>query len=239
MMDGVPGVPEDPTVKMARNRFKNVLRHMQLQDSYMHDDESDSDTEEGRQGSRLSMRYPSGKKRTKSDSTSDAPKPQTSFVMKLFDRGVDLAQFDDSTPLYPICRAWMQNKPHNPRGARGEEEKEEEPQNDLEMHGETPEVHRLPPPEPLPCDDYGTPISVRIPPPLPKDNEPFCINYDDDSAPSPAVLFQNHLDRWNLIRQRWREASSYNERRYDSSFTILRQIHDRVNIVSTTQVELP
>lgn len=46
-------------------------------------------------------------------------------------------------------------------------------------------------------------------------------------APSPAVLFQNHLDRWNLIRQRWREASAYNERRYESSFSILRQIHDR------------
>lgn len=61
---------------------------------------------------RLSMRYPSVKKRSKSDSTSDAPKPQTSFVMKLFDRGVDLAQFDETTPLYPICRAWMQNKPH-------------------------------------------------------------------------------------------------------------------------------
>jgi hypothetical protein len=39
-------------------------------------------------------------------------KPQASFVMKLFDRGVDLAQFDETTPLYPICRAWMQNKPH-------------------------------------------------------------------------------------------------------------------------------
>ena len=33
--------------------------------------------------------------------------------MKLFDRSVDLAQFDDSTPLYPICRAWMRNQPHN------------------------------------------------------------------------------------------------------------------------------
>ena len=33
--------------------------------------------------------------------------------MKLFDRSVDLAQFEQSTPLYPICRAWMQNQPHN------------------------------------------------------------------------------------------------------------------------------
>jgi len=47
----------------------------------------------------------------------------------------------------------------------------------MEMHGDSPEVHRLPPPDQLPCDEYGNPISVRIPPPLPKDNEPFCINY--------------------------------------------------------------
>ena len=33
--------------------------------------------------------------------------------MKLFDRSVDLAQFDENSPLYPICRAWMKNQPHN------------------------------------------------------------------------------------------------------------------------------
>lgn len=45
--DFISGMPEDASVKMARNRFKNVLRHMSLQDSYMQDDESDSDTDEG------------------------------------------------------------------------------------------------------------------------------------------------------------------------------------------------
>lgn len=36
------------------------------------------------------------------------------YVMKLFDRSVDLAQFREDTPLYPICRAWMANQPRNP-----------------------------------------------------------------------------------------------------------------------------
>lgn len=35
--------------------------------------------------------------------------------MKLFDRSVDLAQFDEDSPLYPICRAWIRNQP----GTRG------------------------------------------------------------------------------------------------------------------------
>lgn len=38
------------------------------------------------------------------------PSPDT-YVIKLFDRSVDLAQFSESTPLYPICRAWMRNNP--------------------------------------------------------------------------------------------------------------------------------
>jgi hypothetical protein len=33
--------------------------------------------------------------------------------MKLFDRSLDLAQFPENTPLYPVCRAWMRNQPHN------------------------------------------------------------------------------------------------------------------------------
>lgn len=34
-----------------------------------------------------------------------------SYIIKLFDRSVDLAQFNTNTPLYPICRAWMRNNP--------------------------------------------------------------------------------------------------------------------------------
>jgi len=34
---------------------------------------------------------------------------QDSYIMKLFDRSVDLAQFSHDTPLYPVCRAWIHN----------------------------------------------------------------------------------------------------------------------------------
>ena len=36
---------------------------------------------------------------------------EDAYIIKLFDRSVDLAQFSTSTPLYPICRAWMRNNP--------------------------------------------------------------------------------------------------------------------------------
>ena len=33
------------------------------------------------------------------------------YIIKLFDRSVDLARFSEDTPLYPVCRAWMRNDP--------------------------------------------------------------------------------------------------------------------------------
>jgi len=47
----------------------------------------------------------------------------------------------------------------------------------LEYQGETEEVYRLPAPEPLPYDEYGSQLRVRVPPPLPRDSEDFDINY--------------------------------------------------------------
>lgn len=43
--------------------------------------------------------------------TPSPPVTLDTYVIKLFDRSVDLAQFSENTPLYPICRAWMRNSP--------------------------------------------------------------------------------------------------------------------------------
>ena len=37
--------------------------------------------------------------------------------MKLFDRSVDFAQFNEDPPLYALARAWMQNKPYGPKSS--------------------------------------------------------------------------------------------------------------------------
>ncbi|XP_050786552.1 protein lin-37 homolog isoform X2 [Gopherus flavomarginatus] len=53
------------------------------------------------------------KKRKETDDglTESGQQRQNTYIIKLFDRSVDLAQFAESTPLYPICRAWMRNSP--------------------------------------------------------------------------------------------------------------------------------
>jgi len=226
---------EDSQVKVARNKFKNVLKHM-VQEKLMQEEESESDNED----SAYRYKYKPGinmlgRKGHKSGHEAPKAKIQPAFVMKLFDRGVDLAQFNDATPLYPICRAWIQNKPHASRQRREPEEPEYEPE-ELDYREDTGEVFHLQPPEPLPYDEYGCQISYRVPPPLgPSDlDEPFDINYAEEDAPSPAILFQNHLDRWTLIRHRWKEASDYNESRFGASFGMLREIYERNRPEETT-----
>ena len=44
-----------------------------------------------------------------------------SFVMKLFDRSVDFAQFNEDTTLYALARAWMQNKPYGTKPSDSQE----------------------------------------------------------------------------------------------------------------------
>lgn len=60
------------------------------------------------------------------------------YVIKLFDRSVDLAQFSENTPLYPICRAWMRNSPTV-------RERERSPNSPLPPLPEDEEVRWVPP----------------------------------------------------------------------------------------------
>lgn len=55
---------------------------------------------------------PKGNKALKQHMQAQHYTPQpASYIMKLFDRSVNLAQFEEDTPLYPLCRAWMKNQP--------------------------------------------------------------------------------------------------------------------------------
>ena len=52
-----------------------------------------------------------------------------SYVMKLFDRSVDFAQFGEDTQLYMLARAWMRNKPFGSRAETQEQSTASSPSN--------------------------------------------------------------------------------------------------------------
>lgn len=89
-------------VVVARGRLKGALQEI----ANVADDDDELDSSKPSRG-----RPP---KRAKKD-PSPPPQPtvQHSFIMKLFDRCVDLAKYNENTALYPICRAWMLNQPRS------------------------------------------------------------------------------------------------------------------------------
>lgn len=90
-------------VQAARGRLKGALR-----DVISGNDEEDEE---------ITPSIPSrGRppKKAKKDFQLPLPLPiHQSFIMKLFERSVDLAKYKESTSLYPICRAWMLNQPRS------------------------------------------------------------------------------------------------------------------------------
>lgn len=77
-----------------------------------HNPEEDEDNAEEDEEPVKIKKEPKGNKAVRQHMQSQHNVPQpASYIMKLFDRSVNLAQFEEDTPLYPLCRAWMKNQP--------------------------------------------------------------------------------------------------------------------------------
>lgn len=89
-------------MNVARSRLKGALQEIEGNQN----DDDDLDASKPSRG-----RPP---KRVKKELS---PQPQQTvqhtFIMKLFDRSVDLGKYTPQTALYPICRAWMLNQPRS------------------------------------------------------------------------------------------------------------------------------
>ncbi|XP_037092163.1 protein lin-37 homolog isoform X2 [Pollicipes pollicipes] len=147
------------------------------------------------------------------------------YVMKLFDRSVNLAQFGPSTALYPVCRAWMANDPTNTSLAAPKREPVEE---HPEPAAESGLVFRLPAPVFAPLDESGHPADLRLPadlqPPAAAVRPAELHPSKAEDAPHKTSLLADHLSRWRGVRDRWHAAAARNELRYAESFRLLKSI---------------
>ncbi|XP_037675628.1 protein lin-37 homolog isoform X11 [Choloepus didactylus] len=228
----------------ARNQLDAVLQCL-LEKSHM--DREHLDEEAGKTpsdthnkdcsmaatGKRPSARFPHQrrkKRREMDDGLAEGGLQRSNtYVIKLFDRSVDLAQFSENTPLYPICRAWMRNSP-------SVRERERSPSSPLPPLPEDEEgsevtnskcrdVYKLPPPTaPGPPGDA---CRSRIPSPLQPETQGTPDDEPSEPEPSPSTLIYLNMQRWKRIRQRWKEASHRNQLRYSESMKILREMYDR------------
>jgi len=204
-------------VKTARSRFDGVLQGImspQGLDSGEETDESEASFD----------KKPPRKKQRREDGYEAGPYHHT-YVMKLFDRSVDLAQFGESTLLYPIARAWMQNRPHDHSmrtAATLDVEIEKERAGAEEEPDSEAKIDRLPPPHKSDASE-GAP-SFRIPTPLDWPKEEFRVS--SDSATDSTTLLLNHLSRWKTVRAQWKRQCFVNESRYSESMAILKKMFE-------------
>lgn len=87
------------------------------------DDDDDASSASTHTRSIVPARGRPPKRQKRDGSPCNVDKPVTdpthqSFIMKLFDRSVDLAKYAENTALYPVCRAWMVNQPRSNRLAK-------------------------------------------------------------------------------------------------------------------------
>ncbi|XP_039480318.1 protein lin-37 homolog [Drosophila santomea] len=142
--------------------------------------------------------------------------PGESYVMRLFERSLDLSKYQDGTPLYPICRAWMANQPRNPAVAAFQtdgsftatkcEENGEEILSQLKS-GEMKMLTQLPQPKPT-----DLPI---IPPRLEFSQEEKKREKALEGA-SAFDLLSSNVNRWKKVRGHWlKHIKKYEKERFE------------------------
>uniref|UniRef100_A0A3Q4HLN7 Lin-37 DREAM MuvB core complex component n=1 Tax=Neolamprologus brichardi TaxID=32507 RepID=A0A3Q4HLN7_NEOBR len=177
-------------------------------------------------GKRPSARFPQHRRKKRKEMDESIPESnqhkQNAYIIKLFDRSVDLAQFNTATPLYPICRAWMRNNPsvREPAASPSSPQSMVEEEVTDTINGKGQNVYRLPPPTACPINSSGEPINLRIPP-----TEKPTVTKLTDVAVSGSLIC-DHMERWKKIRQKWKECSNKNQLRYSESIKVLKEMKE-------------
>ena len=123
-----------------------------------------------------------------------------------------------------VARAWIRNEPTNISQAPRPRSPTPDQESDSETEDIVDNVYKLPPPLPLPPDTD----TLRIPPtpPVTKSLE-LDLDLDQANAPPKELLLSNHLVKWWGVRKSWKKAASDNEKRYQKSLTILKDMQEK------------
>ncbi|CAG2102880.1 unnamed protein product [Medioppia subpectinata] len=228
--DGVLG-----EVDSARNKLDDLLAHISKGDS-QEDDEFDDEDGETDSSPHLKRRRSQKHKKAGKGLKEDGFTKTSSFVLKLFDRSVDLAQFShssarDDAPLYPVCRSWIRNNTSLPNLYESpplEEFKNEDPETSGGPIDEKPSgIYHLPKPLAKPRDESGREIDLRIPASVrdhQKRESQADVLINSLSEDTFAGLLARNMSHWKHVRQEWQQSSQENELRYKHSCDVLKSI---------------
>ncbi|XP_065293555.1 protein lin-37 homolog isoform X1 [Dermacentor albipictus] len=215
-----------PELEQARSKLDGVLQSLvekteeSQSSSSQSEDESKALDSAAKDASPKKIQKTQRKRRRKDDS---AVQNSNTYITKIYGCSVDLAQFDENSPLYSMCRSWIQNKPlqSSERNHGVAEIDKKKNTNDSADDDDTKGIFFLPAPVAPPKDDAGNVKDLRIPSPVPQPSEKFFMASDDSEVVPVNVLLAGHQTRWKNVRQKWKEAAMANEERYKESAAIL------------------
>lgn len=226
----------------SRNKFRQLLNQIQVKNKPMLNNGS-SKFESVFDGYELkSRRIKFEPKRLKRDfSDNSSSKASTEFTVKVFDKTLDLSAYCKLNPnqyisLYPICRLWARNNYGMTESLRAKRNIQPPPMNDCidpdGPYSDSPvDVLHMPKPEPMPVDEEGNTINIRLPKFLREYKAKSSVAADEinkfENMTAPELL-QLSLPHWKEVRKEFLKASRENEHRYKHSFSLLKSMFEKL-----------
>lgn len=168
------------------------------------------------------------------------------YLVKILDKTIDLTPYCKRDPnkyvsLYPICRMWARNNYGIPEYLRTKRNLPPPPMTDQTIdpdgpYSDTPvDIYHMPRPEPLPVDEEGNVINIRIPQFVREFIPPKTEIAEDlnskDSLTREELLALN-MPHWKYVKKEFLKAARQNEARYKHSFLMLKSMFEKyVNVV--------
>lgn len=228
----------------SRNKFRSLLNQIQIKSRPMTNGASKCDSLfDGYELKSRRVKYEP--RRSRREMAENNMNSRHVFVgeyfVKLFDKTLDFTPYckgdaNKYISLYPICRLWARNNYGIPEFLRSKRNLPPPPMRDETIDPDGPypdtpvDIHHLPKPEPMPRDEEGNMINLRIPESVrnfkpPKSTVADQINSMEHLTVEELIALS--MPHWKQVRKEFLSAARENETRYSHSFSVLKSIFDK------------
>ncbi|KAH9392856.1 cell cycle [Tyrophagus putrescentiae] len=230
----------------SKNKFRQLLNQIQIKSRPMTNGASKCDSQfDGYELKSRRVRYQP--RRSRHEMAENNMNMRNSFsgeyLVKVLDKTIDLTPYCKRDPnkyvsLYPICRMWARNNYGIPDYLRAKRNLPPPPMTDQTIdpdgpYSDTPvDIYHMPKPEPMPVDEEGNVINIRIPQFVREFKPPkteIADHLNSMEALSQEELLALNMPHWKFVRREFLKAARQNEARYHHSFLMLKSMFEKAN----------
>ncbi|KAI2806391.1 cell cycle [Blomia tropicalis] len=230
----------------SRNKFRQLLNQIQSKSKPMsngNNNKNDTLFDGYELKSRKVKFEPRRSRRENTEHMTNLSRASTNceYFVKLFDKTIDLSPYckynsNQYISLYPVCRIWARNNYGIPDFLRSKRNYPPPQMKDDNIEPDGPysespvDVYHLPKPEPLPRDENGNPINLRVPKCVRDFKPPRSKAADEINSMEHLSVKETlalNIPHWKYIKKQFLLAARENEKRYKHSFDMLKSMFDK------------